>query len=135
MNLEKKKRLTAKTLNVGKGRIIFNNERLSEIKEAITRQDIRDLHTNGAIAIKPISGRKTIVKRKTRRRHGSVKKKVNKGKENYVILTRKLRAYVREMRKHEEITQEQYNSLRKQIRASIFRSKSHLKEILMGAKK
>ena len=34
MNLGKKKILAAKTLGVGLGRIIFNNERLAEIKEA-----------------------------------------------------------------------------------------------------
>lgn len=133
MNLNKKRNLAAKTFEVGKDRIIFNNERLTEIKEAITRQDIRDLYASGAISIKPIKGRKTIVKRRTRRRHGSVKKKIKNGKQNYVKITRKLRAYANELRKQEGITEDQYQTLRKQIRASIFRSKSHFKEI-MGKK-
>lgn len=130
MNLAKKKTLAAKALEVGKGRIIFNNERLDEIKESITRQDIRDLHASGAILIKPITGRKTVEKRKTRRRFGSIKKKVKNSKGEYVILTRKLRSYLNELRKQEEITEEQYQKLRKQVKASIFRSKSHMKEIL-----
>ena len=36
MNLESKKRLAAKALNVGAGRIKFDESRLDEIKEAIT---------------------------------------------------------------------------------------------------
>ena len=41
MNLSKKKKLAAKTLGVGKGRLQFKQENLNEIKEAITRQDIK----------------------------------------------------------------------------------------------
>ena len=134
MNLGKKKILALKTLNVGKGRIAFNSERLSEIKEAITRQDILDLYNNHAITIKPSHGRKSKAKRKTRRRFGSIKKKIKNSKQHYVILTRKLRSYIQELRKQESITEEQYQKLRKQIKASVFRSKSHLKEILTGKK-
>ncbi len=130
MNLGKKRILAANTFNVGRERITFNNERLDEIKEAITRQDIKDLYSSGAISIKPIIGRKTVVRRTTRRRAGSIKKKVNRSKKDYVILTRKLRAYINELRNQEQITEEQYQKIRKQIRASIFRSKAHLKEIL-----
>jgi|SRR3989344_782691 len=134
MNLENKKALAAKTLGVGKERIIFNNERLQEIKEAITRQDIRDLFSSKAISVRVISGRKAKIGRKTRRRFGSIKKTINHGKRNYVILTRKLRNYINELRKQESLSEADYQKLRKQIRASIFRSKSHLKEILAGKK-
>jgi len=130
MNLRKKKALAAKTLGVGIDRIVLNNERLSEIHELITRQDIRDLHVSGAIAIKLIKGRSKKQKRKTRRRYGSIKKKIKNGKTHYIRLTRKLRAYIEEMRKQNKITEEQYKTIRKQIKASVFRSKSHLKEII-----
>ena len=46
MQLSNKKELAAKVLEVGKGRIIFVESALAEIKEAITRQDILDLHKN-----------------------------------------------------------------------------------------
>ena len=62
-NLAKKKQLAAKTLNVGKARIVFLPSRLDEIKEAITRQDILDLHKSGAITIRDIRGRKKIERR------------------------------------------------------------------------
>ncbi len=134
MNLRKKKALAAKTLNVGKEKIIFNIERLAEIKEAITRQDIRDLNASGAILIGELSGRRTKQTRKTRRRYGSIRKKVKKGKRNYIIITRKLRAYAQELRKQEKLPEEQYQKIRKQIKASMFRSKSHLKEVISSGK-
>ena len=49
MNLSKKKKLAAKVFGVGKERIVFAKSRLNEIKEAITKQDIRDLKNDGAI--------------------------------------------------------------------------------------
>ena len=130
MNLAKKKILAAKALGVGKARIILNKERIAEIKEAITRQDIKDLAAAGAIIVRPVSGRKTIVKRKTRRRFGSIRKKINNTKREYMNLTRKLRAYIYELRKHETITEDKYWELRKQIRARLFKSKTHPKEHL-----
>jgi large subunit ribosomal protein L19e len=128
MNLEKKKILAAKTLGVGKGRIVLNTSRLEEVKEAITKQDIRDLHQSGAIGIKEVSGRKTVVKRKTRRRVGSIKKNVNTRKKDYMALVRKLRAHLRGAVRQGHIDREQNVKLRKQTKAKTFRSLSHLKE-------
>ena len=128
MKLDKKKQLAIKTLYAGKDRIVFNKSRLDEIKEAITRQDIRDLEKSGAITVLPIKGRKTIVKRKTRRRAGSKKKIVKNRKQTYMTLTRKLRSHVAEIKKHGTITPEQATKLRKEIRSGNFRSKSHMKE-------
>jgi large subunit ribosomal protein L19e len=130
MKLEKKKALAAKTLKVGKDRIIFNKNRLNEIKEAITKQDIRDLAVDGAIFVRDIKGRKAVVRRSNRRRAGSVRKKVKNSKAKYVIITRKLRTYLKSLKNDGKIKHEQYKTTRKQIRASIFRSKSQMKEHL-----
>jgi large subunit ribosomal protein L19e len=130
MNLAKRKELAAKVLGVGKGRIIFNEENLKDIKDSITRQDIIDLHKAGAIKIRDASGRKTIVKRKNRRRIGKIKQKVNNRKQEYVIITRKLRKFVGGLHRAGKLTSEEKSELRKQIRARKFRSKRHLKENL-----
>ena len=74
----KKRDLAAKTMKVGKDRITFVRARLEEIKEAITKQDIRDLVASGAIMIKPVKGRKTNVKRRNKRGTGKIKKKENR---------------------------------------------------------
>ena len=72
MQLNKKKELAARTLNIGINKIIFNKERLNEIKEAITKQDIRDLVEEKAITIREVRGRRKNTKRKSRRREGSI---------------------------------------------------------------
>jgi len=130
MQLAKKKDLAAKVLKVGKGRIVFAPERLTEIKEAISRMDILDLHKAGAISIREVKGRKKIVKRKNRRRVGKIKQNVNKRKAEYVIITRKLRAFVRGAFRIGKIDAEEKREIRKQIRARKFRSKRQLKEHL-----
>ena len=128
MKLENKKQLASRTLQVGKNRIVFNTTRLQEIKEAITKQDIKDLLQDKAITIKQIKGTKKIVKRKTRRRLGSVKRKVNTRKKDYMTLTRKLRTYLAHLKKTKQIKQEDFENLRKQIRAKQFKSLNQLKE-------
>ncbi len=126
MQLRNKKELASKVLGVGKGRIVFMPESLAEIKEAITRQDISDLHKSGAIQIKEISGRKTIEKRKHRRGVGKIKKRVPNSKQKYVVLTRKLRKVSHGLVKTNKIDKEQYREIRKMIKASRFKSRRHL---------
>jgi len=130
MNLAKRKELAAKVLKVGKNRIVFVKENLAEIKEAITRMDIIDLHKSGAIQIKEIKGRKKIVKRKHRRRTGKIKGNVKTRKAEYVIITRKLRKFVRGLVRSGKVGKERNSELRKEIRARGFKSKRHLKESL-----
>lgn len=131
-NLSKKKALATRTFNVGAGRIVFVNSRIDDIKEAITRKDLIDLKNDGAIIIKPISGRKTVVKKVKRRTVGNVRKRVNKSKQEYVKVTRKLRNYAREMRKQGRISPEELKEIRKKIRSRNFRSLANLKEHLGG---
>ena len=128
MKLERKKDLVARTLNVGKKRVIFNSQRLSEVKEAITKQDIKDLLSSGAITIREMKGRKAIEKRKGRRRAGSVRKKVKNSKKRYMTLTRKFRSHLKSLKLKGKISQEEFLELRKEIRASLFKDLSRLKE-------
>ena len=131
MKLDLKKNLAAKTLKVGRDKVQFDNTRLDEIKEAITRQDIRDLLASNAIKIKENKGRKTNVKRNNRRRTGKVKMKVKTRKQDYVKMTRKLRAYIKELKKQGKMDVEEYKDKRKKIRNKIYKSKRNLKEHLV----
>ena len=130
MQLAKKKALAARVLKVGKDRIVFSELNKSEIKEAITRQDILDLNASGAITIKEKKGRKKIVKRKNRRRVGKIKKKMKKKrkKQEYVKITRKLRKFARFLFKTESVDKEKHQKIRKMIRARKFKSKRHLND-------
>jgi len=135
MNLSKKKELAARTLKVGKERTMFVSGRLDEIKEAITKQDIRDLQKEGAIIIKEIKGRKKNLKKKTRRSTGNIRKKVKKRKQEYVKTTRKLRSFVAEMKKQGKLSKEDVKEIRKKIRNRLFKSKAHLRDYIGGLKK
>lgn len=135
MKLEGKKELAARALNIGKARIIFNKERLDEIKEAITKNDIKDLLKGKAIKIKEKQGRKKKEKRRTRRRVGSIKKKVNKRKQEYIKLTRKLRTHIKYLKDKGILPNSEYIALRKEIRAKAFRNLTHMKERIPQEKK
>jgi len=135
MNLKSKKELAMKTFNVGRDRVMFVQSRLSEIKEALTKQDIRELEKRGAIVIKDVKGRRKIIGRKRRRGVGNIKKKVNVRKKNYVIMTRKLRGYVAELKKQGKLSAEEITEIRKRIRNKKFRSKAHLREHIGGFRK
>lgn len=123
-----KKHLASRALNVGVGRILFNKERLAEINEAITKQDIRDLVKDGAIMIREVSARKTNVKRKQRRRQGSIKKHVSKGKRDYITMIRGARRVIAHERMQETMTREQAILLRKEIKTGRFMTKAALRE-------
>jgi len=135
MNLGKKKKLAARTFKVGQKRIVFVKPRLEEIKEAITKQDIKDLHKDGAIKILDILGQKKNKKKSTKKSPGNIRKKVNKRKQRYVIMTRKLRGYVLEMGKQGKLSRGEIIDIRKKIRNKAFKSKAHLKEYIGNLEK
>jgi large subunit ribosomal protein L19e len=136
MKLEKKKDFAAKTLGVGKARVVFNNTRLADIKEAITRQDIRDLVAQGAISVIAGNGRLQHEPRKRRRGFGSVRKRPVDKKRQYILITRKLRSYIAHLKTQGKMSQEQFEQVRKKIRARTFKSLAQMKEHLaMGDKK
>ncbi len=129
MKLDKKKKLASRTFGVGKGRIAFQQNRLAEIAEAITRQDFEDLIKSKAIIIKSVKGRRKAMPG-IPRGPGRIKKKIRNRKRVYITLTRKLRSYVKELFKQKKITSEQHIKLRQQIRAGFFKSKSHMQSFL-----
>lgn len=130
MNLKNKKRLIARVLGVGIGRVVLPGE-MEQIKEAITRQDIKDLEKQGVIKIREMKGRKKKIKTGKRKGEGSIKRKIKKRK-NYVIITRKLRKYVKSLKNR--IGKEEYYNLTKKMKTGIFLDLSHLKEYARGEK-
>jgi large subunit ribosomal protein L19e len=134
MNLKNKKDLAKKVLGVGRHRIVFNSDSLSEIKEAITKEDIKSLHSQGIISIKPVKGRRKIIKRKTRKGPGKIKMKVKSRKSDYVKMTRKLRRYIKELKRSNKINRVVYRDIRKKIKMRYFRSKAYLEDYISKIK-
>src|SRR3989344_8420421 len=76
MKLNMQKRLASNILNAGKKRIIFDSEKLSDIKEAITKEDIREMVKMGLIKVRNKKGisklrhRKILKQKRKGRRQG-----------------------------------------------------------------
>ncbi|MEM4640982.1 MAG: 50S ribosomal protein L19e [Candidatus Pacearchaeota archaeon] len=130
--LRSQRRMAAQILKVGINRVWFDPERLQEIKEAVTKQDIIDLIKDKAIKKKPAKGRKKRAhkrrverKRKGRRRgKGKRKKTVKKRKQNYVKKIRKLRRYLKELKK--VLPKEEYRKLKRWVKGGKIREVKEL---------
>jgi len=128
------KRLASKVLDVGKNSVWFDSERLNDIKEAITKEDIKILVKEGAIKKKHAKGIKRragkirqIRKRKGRARgEGKKKGKLKKGKKEYVLKIRNLRSYIKILKKRKEITATESDRLRKLAKAGIIKTKNEI---------
>ena len=138
MNLRNQKRIAADILKKGVKKIKFNTERSSDIKEAITRSDIRTLIIDKAIKAEPKRGvsrsraRKTIIQKRKGRQTGSGSRKGKKTsrlskKQDWMNHVRKQREFVKELRDKKLITTSVYRTMYKKIKGGYFRSKNHVK--------
>jgi large subunit ribosomal protein L19e len=141
-NLRTQRRLAAEILKVGKDRVKFDPDRLDEIKEAITRDDIRELIKDKAIiklparGVKRRAGRKHDKRRKKRRRGpGSVKKKVARRKRKYVLLIRNLRRCLYDLKCKGVITKREYQKLRRMAKGGAFKDRKTMLEYIEMMKK
>ncbi len=138
MRLKNQKRIAGKVLKKGSKKIKFDPARLSDIKEAITRADVRALIIDNAVKAKPKRGtsrvraRKIITqKRKGRRtgkgsRTGSKTARLSK-KQNWMNHVRKQREFIKELRDKKKISTTVYREIYKKIKGGFFRSKNHVK--------
>jgi len=136
-NLSFQRRLAAKVLGVGKGRIRFNPERLEDLGDAITREDIRRLHRQGAIeVVKPAgTSRGRARARSGRRGPGSRKGTRESGKRMWMRQVRALRRTLRELRERGEVDSKLYRRLYLLIKGGAVRSRRRLLEIVEAEKR
>ena len=138
MQLNTQKRLAAQILKCSKNRIWFDQDRLEDIKESITKADIRSLIGDNAIKEKPAKGvsraraRKiALQKRKGRRKgHGSRKGKKTarlRKKIAWANSIRIQRRFLKELRDKGIITKSTYQNLYLKAKGGFFRSKRHIK--------
>ena len=132
-NLRAKKAMAMKVLGVGKDRVWLDPERLQEIKEVVTKQDIAALIKEGIIKKKSIVGdkkrahHKRLLRKKRGRRRGQGKKrkKIINSKRDYVKKIRKLRRYIRHCRSL--LSEEDYRNTKKLIEGGQIRELKELK--------
>lgn len=138
MNLRNQKRMSSEILNVGRNRVSFDTSKLKEIKEAITREDIRALIKEGAIFKKPIKSisrgrfRKKIMQKRKGRQRGMAKRKGtfkarNPKKKVWMAKVRPQRRYLKLLKKRNLLKPVQFKEFYGKVKGNFFRSTAHLK--------
>lgn len=136
MTLRAKRALAAKVMRIGATRVHFDPERLAEIEEAITRENIRTLIRDTAIWAAPVRGvsRGRVQRRRVRRGRRAGSKKGRQGargsrKDLWVARVRALRRYLRVLRDRGDITSETYRQFYLQVKGGQIRSVRHLRDL------
>jgi large subunit ribosomal protein L19e len=139
MNLSGQRRLASDVMKIGATRVKFNPERLEEVSEAITKDDIRGLVKSGAIEEKPITGisrGRFRAKKKQKlkgRRKGAGKRGGTAGartpkKKKWMGKIRAIRDELKKMRDTKEINASEYRKLYIQAKGNLFLSRRHMRE-------
>jgi len=137
MKLDTQKRLAAQIFKCSKNRIRFEEDRLEDIKEAITKADIRALVIDKAISRKNKKGisRVRVKKRNIQRRKGKQKgygKRKGKKtarlpkKKDWMDRIRLQRAFLRYLKEKKLINNKTFRDLYKKSKGGFFRSKRHM---------
>ncbi len=133
MNLKHRKELIARTFYVGKKRIMFNTEKLQDIKKAITKSDIRSLVAEGAIIIVNKKGQshsrsKKIKLQKSKGRRKSIGSRKGKKysrlskKRRWILHVRTQRNFVKKLRNRHRISKRTFRNLYSMIKSNRFRN-------------
>ncbi|MFC4406265.1 50S ribosomal protein L19e [Haloarchaeobius iranensis] len=136
-DLSAQKRLAADVLDVGQNRVWFDPDAQSDISEAITREDIRELVDDGTIRAEEKRGnskgrsRERKAKRAYGHQKGPGKRRGKKGgrsdpKKDWQNRIRAQRKKLHELRAEGEIDRTQYRELYNKARGGEFRSVQYL---------
>ena len=143
VNIHKKRELASR-IGVGVNRIRFEPDKLDDVADSITRDNIRALINSGSIwtaTVRGTSRGRTRSKLETKKKHGTGpgskkgKKTARVGKkEVYVIKVRSMRKHLKILKERKDITNEQFWALYKKVNGAQVRSLSHLRELVKIAK-
>jgi large subunit ribosomal protein L19e len=144
VNLKGKRELVARILGIGANRVRFEPDKLDDIADSITREDLRSLVRRGTIwttRVKGTSRGRARTKQAIRKKSGlgpgskKGKKTARMGKKSaYVRKIRSMRHHLKVLKDRNEINRQIYWSIYKKINGSQVRSVSHLREIVKQAK-
>lgn len=144
VNLKKKRELIARMLGVGANRVRFEPDKLDDIADSITREDLRSLVKRGTIWTTKVKGTsrgraktKQAIRKKSGLGPGSKKgkKTARMGKKSaYVTKIRSLRHHLKVMKDRNEINRSTYWLAYKKVDGGQVRSVSHLRDIVKQTK-
>lgn len=138
MKLSVQKRLAASTLGCSPKKVKFSPERLADIKEAITKADVRALINDGVIIKEQAVG---VSRARAKHRENQRKKGLQRGagkrkgkktatvprKQTWMIKIRVQRKFITELRDNNIIDAAGYKNLYRKAKGGFFRSRRHIK--------
>jgi len=138
MKLSVQKRLAAEVLKCSPKRVRLSPERLPDIKEAITRADIKGLVNDGLIlkvqetGVSRVRAKHRAKQRRKGLQRGPGKRKGKKTaivprKEAWMTKIRVQRKFLKELRENSVITDDAFKELYKKAKGGFFRNKRHIK--------
>ncbi len=138
MKLKTQVRIAASLYDVGKKRIWIDPEKSTEVKEAITKKDIRGLVKKGIVKVLPARGISTfrINKKRAQKRKGRQKnigsRKGASGarlgrKRTWVLKIRLQKSFLKQLRDTNTLLKRDYRILYKKAKGGFFRSIRHIK--------
>jgi large subunit ribosomal protein L19e len=144
VNLRKKRELIARMLGIGANRVKFEPDKLDDIADSITREDLRSLVKRGTIWTTKVKGTsrgraktKQAIRKKSGLGPGSKKgkKTARMGKKSaYVTKIRSMRRHLKVMKDRNEINRQTFWLVYKKVDGGQVRSVSHLRDVVKQAK-
>lgn len=139
MDLKSQKRLAAEILKCSPSKVVFDIDRLEDIKEAITKIDLKTLIKDNAITVRISPGPSRVRARKLseqktkgrRKGHGSRKGRASaRGvttKRLWIYKIRKQKEILKNLRDNQKLTTGEYRQLYNKAKGGFFRNQRHLK--------
>ncbi len=138
MELRVQRRLAAQALKCSPKRVWFDQTKLSTIKDAITKADVRSLINSGVIQEQPAKSnsrgraRETARQRAKGRKRGHGRRKGKKtarlnAKDAWMARVRLQREFLKELRTKKHIDTRTHRILYRKSKGGFFRSKRHIK--------
>ncbi len=138
MKLKTQKKLAGSVAKCSKKRVYLDPSRHEDLKEAITKQDIKDLIRDGAIIIKQKNG---VSRVRAKKKHTQRAKGLQKGqgkrkgsptsrksrKDRWIRKIKTQRQFLKLLREKEIITKEGYRQLFAKAKGGFFRNVRHIK--------
>ena len=132
------KKLAGKIAKRSPKRVKIDPSRSEEIKEAITRADVRALIKDKAIKLEQAKGISRVRAKKTQSQKAKGRRKgygTRKGTANARLKTKKVwmnkvrlqRKFLKELKEKQKLSPENYKSLYRKSKGGFFRSKRHIK--------
>lgn len=142
MDLKVQKRLAAQIMKCSPKRVIFNEDRLEDIKQAITKRDLKLLIGDKAISEKPMNStsrfraRKLKLQKSKGRRKGPGSRKGSFNSRFHIKATwmsnlRVQRSFLKELLDKKILGRLAYRDLYLKSKGGFFRSKRHIKLYLI----